>query len=127
MLYVFLIVVFVFSSRRRHTSFAFVPGVQTCALPIYARRRHGVPPRDVAAGHRAEDWPDDQRCHAWQWRELGFGAKPRASGLIAIARAIMAFDTERKLLGIGRRHRCKISQLWHGAHLVCSRWSDLLR
>src|SRR3546814_17276170 len=67
-----------------------------------ARRRHGVPPRAVAAGHRADDWPDDQRCHAWQWRELGFGAKPRASGLIAIAREIMAFDTESKLSGIGR-------------------------
>src|SRR3546814_19272171 len=28
--------VFVFSSRRRHTSCALVTGVQTCALPIYA-------------------------------------------------------------------------------------------
>src|SRR3546814_4286804 len=27
---------FVFSSRRRHTSCALVTGVQTCALPIYA-------------------------------------------------------------------------------------------
>src|SRR3546814_2562929 len=26
---------FVFSSRRRHTRCALVPGVQTCALPIY--------------------------------------------------------------------------------------------
>src|SRR3546814_4798600 len=26
-----------FSSRRRHTSCALVTGVQTCALPIYAR------------------------------------------------------------------------------------------
>src|SRR3546814_10057477 len=26
---------FFFSSRRRHTSFALVTGVQTCALPIY--------------------------------------------------------------------------------------------
>src|SRR3546814_9425395 len=28
-------VVFFFSSRRRHTRFALVTGVQTCALPIY--------------------------------------------------------------------------------------------
>src|SRR3546814_3061558 len=27
---------FFFSSRRRHTSFALVTGVQTCALPIFA-------------------------------------------------------------------------------------------
>src|SRR3546814_10484950 len=31
----FLFVIFVFSSRRRHTRFALVTGVQTCALPIY--------------------------------------------------------------------------------------------
>src|SRR3546814_11879970 len=33
---------FFFSSRRRHTRCALVTGVQTCALPISARRR---PPR----------------------------------------------------------------------------------
>src|SRR6056300_907896 len=32
--------VFVFSSRRRHTRFLNVTGVQTCALPISSRRRH---------------------------------------------------------------------------------------
>src|SRR3546814_5826128 len=31
-----MLVVFLFSSRRRHTSSALVTGVQTCALPIYA-------------------------------------------------------------------------------------------
>src|SRR3546814_9635712 len=31
---------FVFSSRRRHTRCALVTGVQTCALPISARRSH---------------------------------------------------------------------------------------
>src|SRR3546814_870580 len=30
-----VVVVFVFSSRRRHTRCALVTGVQTCALPIY--------------------------------------------------------------------------------------------
>src|SRR3546814_5497120 len=30
---------FFVSSRRRHTRCALVTGVQTCALPIYARRR----------------------------------------------------------------------------------------
>src|SRR3546814_10098204 len=33
--YVFVYVVFFFSSRRRHTRCALVTGVQTCALPIY--------------------------------------------------------------------------------------------
>src|SRR6056300_2064929 len=35
-----LTVVFVFSSRRRHTRFLNVTGVQTCALPISSRSRH---------------------------------------------------------------------------------------
>src|SRR3546814_8471079 len=33
--------VFLFSSRRRHTSCALVTGVQTCALPIWGRQ-HGL-------------------------------------------------------------------------------------
>src|SRR3546814_1554305 len=35
---------FFFSSRRRHTRCALVTGVQTCALPIYPRRKaaHGL-------------------------------------------------------------------------------------
>src|SRR3546814_9535253 len=38
---------FCFSSRRRHTRCALVTGVQTCALPIFARRvvdGRGEPP-----------------------------------------------------------------------------------
>src|SRR3546814_9413351 len=33
-LFVFALIVFFFSSRRRHTRCALVTGVQTCALPI---------------------------------------------------------------------------------------------
>src|SRR3546814_79831 len=33
-----LLYVFFFSSRRRHTRCSLVTGVQTCALPIWARR-----------------------------------------------------------------------------------------
>src|SRR3546814_16288384 len=33
------LLIFVFSSRRRHTSCALVTGVQTCALPISLRRQ----------------------------------------------------------------------------------------
>src|SRR3546814_9761059 len=33
--YIYWIVIFFFSSRRRHTRCALVTGVQTCALPIF--------------------------------------------------------------------------------------------
>src|SRR3546814_1736035 len=33
-----MILIFFFSSRRRHTRCALVTGVQTCALPIYAEK-----------------------------------------------------------------------------------------
>src|SRR3546814_2440385 len=38
-----ILVLFFFSSRRRHTRCALVTGVQTCALPIFAFRRM-IPP-----------------------------------------------------------------------------------
>src|SRR3546814_2781732 len=34
------VLLFFFSSRRRHTRCALVTGVQTCALPIYVYRRY---------------------------------------------------------------------------------------
>src|SRR3546814_5129776 len=37
-MYIFLYLIFFFSSRRRHTRCALVTGVQTCALPIYTSR-----------------------------------------------------------------------------------------
>src|SRR3546814_6829655 len=41
MLYVlFCLIVFFFSSRRRHTRCALVTGVQTCALPIFGLASH---------------------------------------------------------------------------------------
>src|SRR3546814_3193302 len=36
----YVMYLFFFSSRRRHTSCALVTGVQTCALPIYRIARH---------------------------------------------------------------------------------------
>src|SRR3546814_10412419 len=47
-----LIVVFFFSSRRRHTRCALVTGVQTCALPICGRL--GVEELRIAAGRALE-------------------------------------------------------------------------
>src|SRR3546814_6392630 len=37
----FFIILFFFSSRRRHTRCALVTGVQTCALPIFSSRAFG--------------------------------------------------------------------------------------
>src|SRR3546814_3770962 len=34
-LFYYIVVILFFSSRRRHTMFALVTGVQTCALPIF--------------------------------------------------------------------------------------------
>src|SRR3546814_2635050 len=40
------VVLFFFSSRRRHTRCALVTGVQTCALPIYFLFKLGIPLRE---------------------------------------------------------------------------------
>src|SRR3546814_2323617 len=53
---VLCVVVFFFSSRRRHTRCALVTGVQTCALPIFVER---IEDRDLdddrqAAGERID-------------------------------------------------------------------------
>src|SRR3546814_4097120 len=47
---VFLLSLFVFSSRRRHTRCALVTGVQTCALPIYPDHRQEDAPIALGAG-----------------------------------------------------------------------------
>src|SRR3546814_7715811 len=44
--------VFVFSSRRRHTRCALVTGVQTCALPISAEDALGVCAEDAEANKK---------------------------------------------------------------------------
>src|SRR3546814_9460171 len=64
--YVFIVLFFFFSSRIRHTICALVPGVQTCALPIFLRRaarrsRSGRQPqvlrRADRGGHRRRFQP----------------------------------------------------------------------
>src|SRR3546814_16954047 len=49
---------FFFSCRRRHTRCELVTGVQTCALPIAARRR-----RRAALGRRRDCPPGEVRSH----------------------------------------------------------------
>src|SRR3546814_2390951 len=72
----YLCCVFFFSSRRRHTRCALVTGVQTCALPIFARARR---PAERAFGHRhpltrAHHAPQDVRKPRAHARDRGIEA-----------------------------------------------------
>src|SRR3546814_17890259 len=59
-------VIFFFSSRRRHTRFALVAGVQTCALPISPEQDPGgeADPRGGGQGARAPGRRDHPSRHA---------------------------------------------------------------
>src|SRR3546814_6019354 len=58
------IVCFFFSSRRRHTSFALVTGVQTCALPIFTLVTRGF--MDHLARMEIE-WACTKLSHAFSY------------------------------------------------------------
>src|SRR3546814_1389046 len=58
---------FVFSSRRRHTRCALVTGVQTCALPISARRRAR---RQLDRRGMGQNRKRQRRC---RWHDQCFG------------------------------------------------------
>src|SRR3546814_8072619 len=49
------LIVFFFSSRRRHTRCALVTGVQTCALPIFACSLSAIA---AQAGAQTADYPN---------------------------------------------------------------------
>src|SRR3546814_6597261 len=56
MYYCFIVcILFFFSSRRRHTRCALVTGVQTCALPIFARLPDATQPALPHAERRHSD------------------------------------------------------------------------
>src|SRR3546814_2150369 len=54
-------IIFFFSSRRRHTRCALVTGVQTCALPISCRIEHRRHRRPVRARFAREQRPSEKR------------------------------------------------------------------
>src|SRR3546814_3148296 len=58
------VVLFFFSSRRRHTRCALVTGVQTCALPILSC--HVA--RDAAGPLDQSRWHDIDRRAQFSWR-----------------------------------------------------------
>src|SRR3546814_5078482 len=65
--YIYVCVIFFFSSRRRHTRCALVTGVQTCALPISNRQ---------VSRWKYLSW-QTYLCHKWTgvtcWSRLAFG------------------------------------------------------
>src|SRR3546814_7988371 len=64
---VLIVLVFFFSSRRRHTRCALVTGVQTCALPISAwapLADTAIQIRAAAHFHRGEGAPQGERGDA---------------------------------------------------------------
>src|SRR3546814_2858239 len=69
-MYVSYVVVFFFSSRRRHTRCALVTGVQTCALPIYGTpvqpTQEQPVPVNIAADQRTHQMPYDKRGEQFQ-------------------------------------------------------------
>src|SRR3546814_10204342 len=67
---------FFFSSRRRHTSCALVTGVQTCALPIFARA--DAAPRTA---ERLNQWLAEGRHGDMIWMESRAGQRGSPQGL----------------------------------------------
>src|SRR3546814_6021737 len=97
---------FFFSSRRRHTSCALVTGVQTCALPIFARH-FGF--RGAARWHRrALGWgvlrapanialvPPQLGLHLGGVLARRLGA-PRAGHWMASRKVLMRTDVDREI------------------------------
>src|SRR3546814_6211450 len=56
-IFVFSMLFFFFSSRRRHTRCALVTGVQTCALPIYPIQHQAIVERSKELTLNSDDWP----------------------------------------------------------------------
>src|SRR3546814_5459825 len=61
---------FFFSSRRRHTRCALVTGVQTCALPIYMRVPEAVVDREDRLAAVGADPVEDEPRRVTQLRKL---------------------------------------------------------
>src|SRR3546814_4465459 len=89
------IVMFFFSSRRRHTRCALVTGVQTCALPICTRKQFGTTLSGFQAlRHRAADMfaAAEQAAHLCH---RGLNAMERGEpGVSALASAMKALSDD---------------------------------
>src|SRR3546814_3268994 len=61
-----MLVVCLFSSRRRHTRCALVTGVQTCALPIFAKALCALRPHAVLSPRFPGAVPPDEPARTFQ-------------------------------------------------------------
>src|SRR3546814_3214728 len=94
------VVVFLFSSRRRHTRCALVTGVQTCALPICL----ALPYLLVAAVPRLASWLP--RPGMWMVRirqVLGFALAATAVWLLMVMAAQTSHATAAMAAGLDRK------------------------
>src|SRR3546814_18831227 len=110
-----LVLLFFFSSRRRHTRCALVTGVQTCALPIYSghsRIMGGRLPVNAGYGQTAPY----ARLHAnlVRTRPRAQGAPARLKRVAARAMARDASAIEPTESGAASRISCS-AKLWGGA------------
>src|SRR3546814_15820811 len=124
-LIVILLCIFFFSSRRRHTRCALVTGVQTCALPILARRctfnlrevkydypAELVPKGETPASHLRKltetgmrrRWPEGAPAQVVKQieDELALIAELGYEAFFLTVEAIVRFANERKILCQGR-------------------------
>src|SRR3546814_17283376 len=92
---------FFFSSGRRHTSCALVTGVQTCALPIYARGAQARHP-DGLGPYRVESFQPGQQAVLARFDGYYAGSpKGRAAIGRIVARTIPDWDTQQAELMSG--------------------------
>src|SRR3546814_10020187 len=110
----FVVCMFFFSSRRRHTRCALVTGVQTCALPISSDQRLDQLCRDVeqparpACGRRLvrqefRSAEHDQRLRLLRLLQFGLRLRPRSEehtselqSLMRISYAVFCLQKKKK-------------------------------
>src|SRR3546814_2729647 len=91
---------FIFSIRRRHTRFALVTGVQTCALPIFNALGIGGHEEGADMGVLGEAFPRRSRHHQKQSGERRVGNETlRSAQQIVVAIAHGAGDRKSDVEG----------------------------
>src|SRR3546814_1761323 len=91
----FWLLLFFFSSRRRHTRCALVTGVQTCALPIYLCGRDRLPGLEDKPARGNCDCPE---AMAATLAAVG-GTQPAASAAFRRGDPLMPVRSEERRVG----------------------------
>src|SRR3546814_1967655 len=103
-----LVLVFFFSSRRRHTRCALVTGVQTCALPICRPYLEGALERGFLAAPNRTDLEFSLMWANHDWVDLYPSTKPDAPDPLIYRGAvtISEFKEDRKSTSLSSSHSC---------------------